>query len=679
MPATASKTAYRDDEFYDVKKFIRDRFGTLRKDELQERAQEVQGALYQQFFDSPVWAIRNFFYTVNKETEIVALDPWRGQTIHDIAIESQRRRKLPQRVVEIKARQVGFTAWNLARAFHAALHPRMKVGILVEDEDVANSLMLRVGEMYNNLPAWMRPMKRIDNPGEVVFDNPSAKSRDEIQGLNSRIIITVPASLRGFTPNYFIWSEAAFCKKWRDVEKGVLSGMAANYRSCVIIDTTPNGFDEFYRPKVVEAVARNPKWVARWERKGPPTVTELRAGILGEPDRPDAYVPSFCPWHWHEEYTTKNEEPKFGQLPKIDAKQLQHIKATLGKLEQFGGEEEIELVERYGVSLFRIYWRRWKIENDTEGADWWERLLTFRQEYMTRWDSGFINLGRGAFDAKGLDVLARRVDGKPWGVRPPLIEGGFVLDRDTGRICVSRLEGSDYLSVRIWAMPERGEEYVCGVDTSMAYNSLDADANVMQIIRRRDRKQVGVITARVPPQIFRDQCTLAYKMYNKPYTAIEMEGNGYDLAHQMWEKGCTNQYFYRRFDQPSEESPTKYLGWETNDKTRATAQRIIVEAIARRGPDGTTPEPDLIVCDDITMRELQDVTRDPYGEIANHSDGHDDHFMALMIALAADEDPWMRYHEKTPREQKQELNALIRKLGVFPTSSDRNHPKYEDL
>ena len=677
MAKAAPKELYSDEEWMDVKSFIRRRFGKIQQDELAARANEIQATVIRQFYASPMFAIRNFFHTVSKESDLVSLDPWPGQTIHDIAIESQRRRGLPQRVVEIKARQVGFTAWNLARGFHAAMHPRMKVGILVEDEDVAKSLMLRVGEMYNNLPPWMRPMKRIDNPGELVFDNPSSRTRDELPGLNSRIIITVPNSLRGFTPNYFIWSEAAFCKNWEDVSDGVLSGMAANARSCVIIDTTPNGHDEFYKPLVFEAVERNPKWVKAWERKGAPTRAEIIAGALGEPDRPAAgYVPSFCPWHWHPEYTTKNEEPVHGALAKIDAKELQHVKATLGTIEKYGDEEEIELVERFGVSLYRIAWRRWKLDNDTMGADHWERLLTFRQEYMTTWDSGFITFGRGAFDAKGLDVIYRQ-HGR-YGVRDPIVTGGLRRDPQNGKIYCSRLDASDYLSVCIWAMPEPGEQYVIGIDTSQAYNSLDADANVAQVIRRRDRKQVAKIKARIPPHELRDQCVLLYQLYNNPYTGVEVEGAGYDLVNQLWERGCRNQYFYRRFDQPSEEPATKYLGWETNDKTRNRAQRILVEAIGRRDETGK-PDPDIVVCDRETMQELMDVTRDPYGKIANHSGGHDDHFMALMIALAIDEDPWNVYQAPRERVQRQELNALVRRLGLSGVSSDRNHPDYSEL
>lgn len=668
---------YGAHEWQSRREFITEQAG----EQWRERTAETQPALVKLFLESPMFAIRNFFRTTSKEGEIVRLDPWRGQLIHDISLESQRRIGYPQRVVEIKARQVGFTAWNLARGFWAALHPHMQVLCLVNDETVANRLMERVGEMYNNLPRFLRPMKRIDNVGELVLDNPDVRSRYDRPGLGSRYVVAVPNSLRGATPNFFIWSEAAFCEPRyvKKIKEGVLGGIAKGPRSCVIIDTTPNGYDDFYWPLVKEAVERNPKWVARWERKGPPTRDEILAGILGEPDRPkEGYVPSFCPWHWHEEYTTKNEEPFFGQLPAIEEADVRELAATLGKDDRYGGDEEVELVERYGVSLYRIFWRRWTLDNDTIGADHYERLLTFRQEYLTRWDSGFVSLGRGAFDPRGLDCLGRRLPGKPWGPRPPLVRGALMQDHRG--IGVDTTFYSDYLEVRIWALPSPDEEYVIGVDTSTAYHNLEADANCAQIVRRRDRKQVGIIHGRVPQHEFREQVRLAYFWYNKAYLGIEMENNGYDLAYTLWKSGCTNQYMYRRFDQPVEEAPTKYLGWESNPKANFTAQNILVEAVAKREPDGKTPAPDMIICDDLTFQELQDVTRDPEGWIGNWSGGHDDTYSALKIAFAIDEDPWKPYSRRVPREEKPELNALVERMGLkLEGSSGRNRPEFNSL
>lgn len=678
------KELYRPDEWLDVGDYLnRCRAGRP----IGSITNDLQVELFKQFYDSPVFAVRNFLYTTTKSSDLVKIDPWVGQTILDICLRSQQRRGFPRRVVEIKARQVGFTAWNLALAFHAALSPRVKVGILVNDEDVAADLSLRVGELYNNLPPWMRPMKRIDNPKQLVFDNPDPRSRDEHPGLNSRITITVPESLRGLTPSYFLWSEAAFTKDWQKVVDGVVAGIALNKKSCIVLDSTPNGHDDWFEPRVLEAVARNPKWVAQWERKGPPTRAELIAGVLGEPDKPGAgYVPAFCPFHWHEEFTTQNDAPdnpswRSGQLPAIDGKELKELLGTLGKLDRYGGEEELELVERFGVSPWRLYWRRWKLDNDTMGADWYERLIKFRQEYGSDYRSMFITMGRGAFDAKGLDRLSRYIpsDG-PWGVRPPAARGKLRRD-NKGEIYLDQTFHSPHLEIRCWAPPESGELYAIGVDTATAWHSEDADYTVAQVIRRRDRKQVAVLTCKVPPHEYREQIALLYFWYNRAYLGVEIDNEGYDLVHQLQSLGCTNQYYYRRFDSDLWNEPTKGLGWETNMKTRSTLQNILVEEIARRGP-GDKPEPGLIICDAITMSEFTEVTRDPEGRIGNWARGHDDHFFALGIALAIDQDP---YHsgkiseKEVEKEERKHMNALVGRIGLDLKDFERNRPRYTDL
>lgn len=639
---------------------------------------DVKKALLATFFGSPVFAIRNYFYTVSKEGDLVKIDPWRGQTMLDYALECQRRRGLPQRIVEIKARQVGFTAWNLARAFWAALHPRMKVGVLVNDDDVAATLMLRVGEMYNNLPRWLRPMKRIENVKQLVLDNPNARERDTRPGLGSNISITVPNSLRGFTPNYFVWSEAAFCANWQEVSDGVISGMGAHGRSCVVLDTTPNGYDDFYWPLVQQSVARNPKWVARWD--GPaPSREEIIAGGLGEPDDLKGWIPVFCPWRWHEEFTTKDEEADFGQLPMLDDKELQHLRATLGKKDEYGGEEELELTERYGVSLYRIAWRRFKI-NDNQGADPYMKLLKFRQEYPTTWRSGFLTFGRGAFDARGLDKLGTYLGpGSKYGPRPPLARGCLRRD-DRGEVYVDQTFISDWLEVRVWALPDPHEEYCMGVDTALTYGHDGCDYTTFQIIRRRDRKQVAAMSARCDPDTYREQCYLAYRWYNNAYLGIEMEADGFDLAVTLWARGCTNQYFYQRSDVPPETNPTQGLGWETNNKSRWRLQNVLIAAIARKDANDQ-PEPDVIICDEQTMTEFQEVTRSPEGFIENTSGGHDDHFMSLGIALTIDEDPWKPYTRQRPRSKDSvPMNGLLDHIGFTVASRrSRNSPAYEDI
>jgi hypothetical protein len=639
---------------------------------------ELRLALAMQFANSPIFAIRNFFYTTDKEGEVVRQEPWAGQVILDLCIESQRKRNIAQAVVEIKPRQVGWTQHNIARAFWRCLQPGGAALVLVNDEDIAEKIMLRVNTIYNSLPKWMRPMKRMDNAKSLIFDNPNPKTRDELRGLASEFLCTVPSGIRGTTPRTFIWSEAAFCKDWEAVVDGVLNSMGAGPSFCRIIDTTPNGDDPFYKPLAMEAIERNPKWVKAWERKEVPTRQQIIDGILGEPDKPKAgWVPAFFPMQWHNQYTTLDESPE-GQLPHLEDDEIKLIKDTLGRIDKYGGEEELDLINRWGMSLYRIAWRRWKIDNDTMGADINERLLTFRQEHATDYLSCFISHGKGAFDKTGMELLSR-------GIRAPLMAGCLRRD-DKNRIYVDQTFQSDWIRLKFWATPSPHDEYVIGVDGSNAWYSSDGDSWYAQVLRRRDLKQVAVMKAKVPPDVVREQLGLLYHFFNQAYLGIEMEGSAIDVAYKLYTSGHNNQFFYKRYDMDPYKEPGQGLGWETNAKTRPTMQARLVEAIGFRDANGLVA-PTLELRDDETYTQLRECSRDENGKIGNWDSGHDDAVMALMIA----DDLWRPVAIKQEKKDSPRMNPILKAMGAVPEmarpndpitnfrSWARNHPEYDSL
>lgn len=657
---------YHETDWMELGEFIRH---TSFEKGIAVQSAAMKAAISEKFLASPIFAMRNFFYTVTKEDEFIRQDPWSGQVLLDLCIESQRKRNIAQAVIEIKSRQVGFTQHNIARGFWRTMQPRGVVLMLVNDEDVAEKMMQRVTTFYNNLPKWMMPMKRIDNPKSLVLDNPNSKDRDENPGLASEFLCTVPSAIRGLTPKMFIWSEMAFCKDPNAIFDSVFNSMGANASFCRIIDTTPNGDEDFYKPMAMEACERNPKWVASWERKGAPTREFIINGGLGEPDRPKAgFVPCFMPWHWHQEYTTKDEE-KSGQLPCLEPEELQHLKATVGKIEKYGGEEETDLMKRFDISLYRLQWRRWKIDNDTGGADWYEKLGTFRQEHATTYLDCFVPLGHGAFDKRGMDELQR-------GICPPVARGCMRRD-EGGKIYIDRDFHSDWMEVRLWAPPDPGEQYVIGVDGSNAWYSSGGDDTYAQILRRRDLKQVGVMESKAPPDDWREQLRLLYHFFNRAYLGIEMEGVAIDVANKLLRQGVTHQYFYKRPDEDPTKEPSRYIGWETNMKTRFPMQNRLVEKISYRTAEGK-PMPQIILRDAKTYTQIMSATRDPQGKIANHGTGHDDAMMALMIALGINDDPWDPYTPKRQVEKAPPSNPIFERYG-FPQTVNRNRPKYDML
>ncbi len=640
---------------------------------LPERHEVVDFRTYETalFLQSPLFAMANYFYTEDANRDLVPMMPFVGQALLDVAVESQRRRGLPQRVIEIKPRQIGWTTRNLGRALWTAMHPNRHAIILVDQEAVAESLATRLGTMLNNLPLWLQPKRRINNLRSIVFDHPDPKLRMNDPGLNSSLQITVPGPMRGKTPQFVCVSEFAFMSLERQIliMEGLIGAMALTEFSCVILDTTPNGHDDMYEPMVEEAVENNPRWVSKWySTKTPPTAAQVYEGIFGEPDHPErGFVPAFCPWYFHEAYTTQNESSK-GELRKMTPAQLRELQETLGKMPEYGNDEELELRDKYGVSPYRLWWRRRKIDSYKQ-PNQRMRILTFHQEYATTHYDCFVDYGLSPFDGECLDTVMRQR-------REPAARG-MLREESPNKIVVDQTFHSDWEELRVYAPPQPGEKYTIGVDCGIAYQSRDADATVAQVVRFRDNKLVATYVARAPVYRVREQVFLLYKWYNNAYTGIETAGPGYDLVRTLVDKGLQNYYAYKRLDRDFPE-PSPYPGWETNSKTRPIMEAYFCELIDKRDAE-KRPAPDIIIPDGQTLRELSTVRREPSGKIKAPS-GHDDCVDALMIAIAIARDPWAGLHLPTEKEEVKDTRAFERMFrNTVGSIGTRNRPNIANL
>ena len=619
--------------------------------------------------------MRNYFTIENKRGDFTLLDPFSGQLMLHVAIESQRRLGFAQKVIEIKPRQIGWTSYLLGRGLWRAMSPNMKISIMVIEEKVADELSKKLATMYNQLPEHLRPMKRIDNLKFVVLDNPNSIDRQANPGLNSSIFIGVPSAQRGRTPHYVVASEYAFwdAAKQDEFMGGLVGAMPLDDSSCVIIDTTPNGHDDGYEPLAMEAIERNPKWVKSWERTSPPSKEDIVRGVLGVPDRPaEGFVPAFWPWFFHEQYTTKDESP-WGELPRMSKKQYDEVKQSIGKLSRYGNDEEEELVKRYGVSVYRIHWRRRKIDSYFTSSrihDERLRILMFKQEFASTWRDCFVDYNQSPFDQLALDYISRHH------VRMPSAVG--LLRREGDKIVLDTTFKSDHEELRVYAPPQHGEHYVMGVDTQWAFDSDEADDSVAQVIRVRDRKIVATYQARVPNYRLRAQLKLLYDWYNHCYYAIESEGIGYGLVRECIDLGMSNTYYWKRLDAMFPED-SKYPGWQTDAKTRPIMEQALIEAIAHRDGDDR-PDPLVIITDLKTYKQLASMKRDSSGKISAGPRQHDDHPIALMICLAVMREssfPYPLDYRGAKREKRKEINALLKDYNFG--KPDRNHPDLKNL
>jgi hypothetical protein len=630
------------------------------------------------FHRSPLFAISNYFRIPDKNQEIVPLRPFSGQAILDVCIEHQRRAGLPQRVVGFKSRQVGWSTWMLARELHHACSaPNRRAMFLVPDEDVAVVMATRMGAMLNNLPLFLQAMRRIQNLKHIVFDNPNPKDRMANPGLGSELQITVPSPMRGIPPQVLVISEYSHMPEEAQfqVTSSILPAMALSEKTMVVIDTTPNGYDTFYEPLVREAYQRNPKWMKRLEDSPRSyTAEEIFSGAIGVPEslyHDEAWLLAFERWDWHEEYSVKTKEFPRGELRKPPPSVWGGFLSSLGTIPKFGGEEELDLRDRYGVAPEKLFWRRRKIGSYKMPTDAM-RLATFHQEFAMSIEGGFIELGKTPFDTDCMDALMRQQS--KW------IAMGLLDRNEKGDIGIRHGAGGRWQEWRIYAPPETDQQYVMAVDTNNAYESPDADKSCAVVMRYSDRKVVAIYVASVPEHELRQQIFLAYQWYRHPYVGVEIKEMGYQLIRSLIKMGVTNYYEWKRHDRDFPE-PTKYPGWQTDRVTRPLMDNTFIEHLCNRDPQTHKPAPLMIVPDRDALKQIAGIRRGDSGSL-KHQHGKDDIFDAICICLCLFDDAFGGFHNRKAEAPQQEelIDNFQRLLRTGAAGGrDRNHPSLAQL
>src|ERR1700692_2978392 len=672
--SSSLKRLYAPNERMSVPEFYVNKYGSDTPEPGHENIWRV--ALTKQMHDSYVFTAENFLYIADKSGNLTTMKPFVGQAILDYTLDSRLRNNLPGRVGEVKVRQIGWTLRNIGPGLHFCLDENRRSLLLVDDEDVEKEQATRLGTMLNGLPGWMQPMRRIQNMKHYVLDNPNPKDRLANPGLNSAIQITVPSSFRGVPTGFVCIMEYAHMDSQRqsDVMSGIISAMPLSPHSILIIDTTPAGIDDSYYPMIMEAIEDNPKWTRRIENwKGELTAQEVYDGILGVPDTvskgyPGVMIPAVCPWRLHEEYDVRSKVNPKGEIKRPFSKEQQaETLSTLGQIAKYGAEEEFELRDKYGVSLSRLFWRRRKIDGYKMPTDEM-KLLTFRQEFFgCTIAEAFIESGSAPFDRASLDTISRQE-------KEPVAVGLF-----RGEDEFDHHAANQWQEIRIYAPPQNGEKYTMGVDTDIAYESPDSDATVAQVVRFRDNKIVLTYEARVPSYLLRQQLLFIYRWYFNCYYAIETMGIGYELVRTCMDQGMSNVHYWKRYDADYPE-PSKYPGWQTDAKTRPLMDQTFTELACYRNRETGKPEPDIIIPDAKTIREIRGLSRTPTGAYKS-SRGKDDHYDALCIALCIARDPYSGLHRKNEEEEAEKKKEFeerfiaMTRMGV----SDRNHPSLSEL
>ena len=359
----------------------------------------------------PMQYIPAFVTIRNKNSEEVQLHPNPPQKKLYEIIKKDRDNGKPVRLIILKARQLGFSTFTEALYFYWAVTIKNTHTLIVAHRTDATRNLLRMNNLfYSRLPEAIKPMRAASNASEIILANPSRRPEDVAAnpGMQSyiRCMTAADGIGRSDTTNNLHCSEIAF---WKGVPKEILLGLIQSVPntagSCVIIESTANGYNYFRQ-----------LWYG---------------AVRGD----NGYTPVFFSWFDNPEYQM---EPEAGTV---------------------WTKDETELARRHGLTERQLAWRRWCIKNNCDGD-----LDTFKQEYPSTPEEAFLQSGKPFFDVALIDALIEERTQEQKNEAPMV--GGFTYDYDGLWITQMKWTEDSGGAIKIYKAPENGRSYTIGGDTA---------------------------------------------------------------------------------------------------------------------------------------------------------------------------------------------------------------------
>jgi hypothetical protein len=278
----------------------------------------------------------------DKDTaRLIPLKPNKAQLRVWNAMEEQRQRNLPIRILVAKARQEGVSTLIEGAAFTMINHhPNTVAQVVSADDDSTDQVFSMTKTFQEEMPGYhKRPTKRSSRK-EIAYQTPH-RSKFVVQTAGKDVLG------RGGTVQYFHGSEVAFWPRAKEGLIGALQQVPDAPGTIVALESTGNGVGGEFYERYVKAVNK---------RKA-------------NPNDYTGFMPIFLAWHTFAGYKTA--------LPEGHVMDL--------------SDEERDLQKKYDLNLEQLYWRRLTI--DKCGGD----LALFKQEYPADWRECFQASGRSVF------------------------------------------------------------------------------------------------------------------------------------------------------------------------------------------------------------------------------------------------------------------------------------------
>lgn len=480
---------------------------------LGERAAPIIRAGLLAYFDTEEARLQNLYLIETKRDGVMPLRFNETQRRLYEAIQEMRRDGLPVRLIIVKARQQGVSAfWQVFNYCQCESRPSTNALTINYDDPNAKELFGKAKFAHDNHPC----------AGEVVRD--SAQTLEFAAPHYSKFYVRTaesPEVARGLTVHGIHASEIPL---WRDPDTTFTAASQA-----VVEDPTS------WIAKEATARGAQGHFYDAWG--------EAVDGVSG-------YRPFFSPWYWQREYTKEFRSPA-------------ERSAFMAGVTQ----EEREYKARYGLTWEQMYWRRWKTATDLVNNP-----VKFREEYPASAEEAFVSTGRGVF--KHDDII--RIDSdatRPMWSGTIVLGSDKVPDLvpdPSGMLSIwdMPIDGEEYV---VGADVAEGKVRDKGQSKGIVAVGRDIpDYSAAAVIELKSGRHVATWHGFIPPPDFAIALAAIGWFYNAALVVPEVNGPGLSVVHDLTSRiSYPNVYVSKMFGGDREMSgETVNFGFRTTISTR---------------------------------------------------------------------------------------------------------------
>lgn len=414
-----------------------------------------------------------------------------------------------------KTRQLGFSTMMLGVMLWSAHRIDGSQYLMICDKgENTQNLFNRLKDMYDSLPEGIKIKQKRSNKYELLLEN---KSRISVQTAGNKELG------RGFSCHIIHLSEFAF---WTDdaQERGLISleqALLKNKDAFLCIESTSNGIGNKYYQIYKDAEKGHSKYKNFFYGWGSKVHRQMFKYEIDEAKR------------W--------------------AEAQNHGQPYLANSDYFY-PDELELYEKYDITIPQLLWRRYKMSDIGEDA--------FNQEFPITAEHSFIQSDTGYFSAED---IAQRYNY----LLPPLKVNEIGVDLPDS---LAKYYGN---GLYIYQPIKRNERYFGGIDTSAG---LKGDYSAISILDSSGEQVATFYRNDVPVYKFAKVCYDMGMLFNYCMYAIERNSYGLSLIDKLRrEMGYLQVLRFSKFDK-IKGVMTSEFGFYTDNVSKTKLMGDIKEA-----------------------------------------------------------------------------------------------------